>query len=234
MRNLTAEIAATAEKNMAKNDYPSLPYIVPFALFLLFLAAKDYIPFEYPLRVLVVATAAILFSRKAISLRAPHALASVLLGVLVFGIWIGPDILWPAYRQHWLFHNSLIGRAQSSLPGNLRTDAVFLFFRISGTALLVPVIEELFWRGWLMRYLISADFQKVRLGAYAPFSFWLTALLFASEHGPYWEVGFLAGIAFNWWMMRTRSLGDCILAHAVTNGCLAAYVIAAGQWQYWL
>ena len=62
----------------------------------------------------------------------------------------------------------------------------------------------------------------------------MTAALFAAEHGPYWEVGLLAGIAYNWLMIRTRSLGDCILAHAVTNGILCWYVLATGQWQYWM
>jgi membrane protease YdiL (CAAX protease family) len=59
-------------------------------------------------------------------------------------------------------------------------------------------------------------------------------VLFAAEHGPYWDVGLVAGVIFNLWMMRTKSLGDLILAHAVTNACLAAYVIAAGKWEYWL
>ena len=50
----------------------------------------------------------------------------------------------------------------------------------------------------------------------------------------FWEVGLAAGIVYNWWIVRRRSLWDCIIAHAVTNGVLAAYVIGAGQWQYWL
>jgi CAAX prenyl protease-like protein len=99
----------------------------------------------------------------------------------------------------------------------------------------VPILEELFWRGWLMRWLIdSKDFERVPLGTFAPAAFWLTALLFASEHGSFWDVGFAAGIVYNWWMIRTRNLWDCILAHAVTNAVLATYVIGAGQWQYWL
>ena len=60
------------------------------------------------------------------------------------------------------------------------------------------------------------------------------ALLFAAEHGPYWDVGLAAGVIFNLWMVRTKSLGDLILAHAVSNACLGAYVIAAGKWEYWL
>lgn len=84
-----------------------------------------------------------------------------------------------------------------------------------------------------MRWLIKNDFLSVPLGAYARDAFWITAALFGLEHGPYWEVGLLCGIAYNWWMVRTRSLGDCILTHAVTNGILSAYVISGGHWQYW-
>ena len=87
----------------------------------------------------------------------------------------------------------------------------------------------------MMRWLISSnDFESVALGTYAPLAFWATALLFASEHGSFWDVGLVTGVIYNWWMIRTRNLWDCILAHAVTNGVLAAYVIYAGQWQYWL
>ena len=214
--------------------HPAVPYIAPFAVFLGFLAVKSYLPFEYPFRVLVVGAVLFFVSRKAISLRASQPVLSVLAGIAVFAIWIGPDLIWPGYRQHWLFENSLTGAARSSLPLDARTSPGFLIFRILGTAVLVPIVEELFWRGWLMRYLVSPQFEAVRLGTYSALSFWVTAVLFATEHGPYWEVGLLAGIAFNLWMIRTRSLGDCILAHAVTNACLAAYVLASGEWQYWL
>jgi CAAX prenyl protease-like protein len=62
----------------------------------------------------------------------------------------------------------------------------------------------------------------------------VTAVLFASEHGPYWDVGLLTGFLYNWWMIRTRSLGDCIVAHAVTNACLCVYVVSSGSWEYWM
>jgi CAAX prenyl protease-like protein len=214
--------------------HPAFPYIAPFVTFLFFLAIKGYLPFEYYIRVLVVCAIVVLFSRKVVTWRSIRPLGSILVGILVFVIWIGPDLISITYRQHWLFHNFLIGSAQSTLPESSRTDYIFLLFRIFGTAVLVPIIEELFWRGWLMRYLISPDFLKIRLGSYSTLSFWLTAFLFATEHGPYWDVGLFAGIIYGWWMIRTRSLGDCILAHGITNALLAAHVIAAGQWQYWL
>ena len=98
---------------------------------------------------------------------------------------------------------------------------------------MVPEAEELFWRAWLMRWLIDSDFQKIKLGTYAPMAFWVTALLFGAEHGPSWDVGLLTGIIYNGWMVRTKSLGDCVLVHAVTNLLMSLYVIQYGQWQYW-
>ena len=68
-----------------------------------------------------------------------------------------------------------------------------LALRLFRAVVIVPVVEELFWRAWLMRWLIDADFEKVPLGAYAPRAFWIVALLFASEHGPYWDVGLACG-----------------------------------------
>jgi uncharacterized protein len=162
-------------------------------------------------------------------------LLSILVGIAVFLIWIGPDLIAPGWHHTFLFDNSLVGHPAANTPPASRRDPVFLFFRIAITMIAVPILEELFWRGWLMRWLIdSKDFERVPLGTFAPAAFWLTAVLFASEHGSFWDVGLAAGIIYNWWIVRTRNLWDCILAHAVTNLILAAYVIVAGQWQYWL
>jgi hypothetical protein len=140
----------------------------------------------------------------------------------------------PGYRQHWLFQNAILGRSGGSVPEEVLTNPMVLWTRILRAVVLVPIIEELFWRAWLMRWLISPRFEQIKLGAYAPLSFWATAILFASEHGPYWDVGLITGIIYNWWMVRTRSLGDCILVHAVTNACLCGYVVATKHWEYWL
>jgi uncharacterized protein len=182
----------------------------------------------------LVAVAIVTVSRGVVALRPAYPLASVLAGAGVFALWVGPGLLFPGYHDHWLFRNAATGMGTSAFSEAARHNLAFLLFRVAGSVLVVPVAEELFWRAWLMRRLISAEFEKVQLGAFAAGSFAATALLFASEHGPYWDVGLAAGILYNWWMVRTRSLADCILAHAVTNACLAAYVLAAGQWQYWL
>lgn len=189
----------------------------------------------YPLRFAVVLGLLLFVSRPVISFRFSAPVASVLVGVAVFLIWVGPDVLFgEAYRRHWLFSNSLLGAPNSSIPDSLKGSFYFLAVRVASSVVNVPIAEELFWRGWLMRWLISTDFDKVPIGKYVPSAFWLVALLFASEHGPYWEVGLAAGIVYNWWCIRTRNLADCILAHAVTNGLLSVYVLTTGNFQYWL
>jgi CAAX prenyl protease-like protein len=218
--------------------YPSLPYVVPLAVFFLFLAIHSYLPFgetiEFPLRAAVLAAVLLVFSRRVIDTHSSRLIESTLLGIAIFLLWIGPDLLFPAYRKHWLFQNALFGRAVTSVPERVLLQPVVLWSRIVRAVVLVPIIEELFFRGWLMRWLIFPRFQDAKLGAYEPRSFWLTALLFASEHGPYWDVGLATGILLNWWIVRTKRLGDCILAHAVANACLCGYVVATHRWGYWL
>ena len=214
--------------------------MAPFAAFVGVMAVERALSVRaawlYPVRGAITLAVMLVFSRHLIRRAWPpsRALASVAIGVAVFVVWVGPDILWPGYRQHWLFSNSLLGKPASTLPDELRGNTAFLLTRIFGSVALVPVLEELFWRGWLMRWVISPRFEELPLGTYVPLSFWVTAALFGSEHGSYWDVGFVTGIIYNWWMIRTRSLADCILAHAVTNGCLALYVLGWKQWQYWL
>ncbi len=188
---------------------------------------------EYPVRVILLTLLLWFLSRKVIDLRVRNAAGSIALGIAVFAVWIAPDALIPGYRQHWLFNNSIVGAGTAGALPYASMPMVALVFRTIRATILVPIIEELFWRSWLMRWIIDPKFEAIPLGTYQARAFWVTVVLFALEHGPYWEVGALAGIAYGWWMLRTRSLGDCILAHAVTNGILSAYVLATGKWHYW-
>jgi len=173
-------------------------------------------------------------NKPAVEWKVTNLWATLGIGVAVFVVWIAPDLLIPGYRKFVLFNNSVVGHAATSLAGGSTMSWPVLVLRTFRAVVIVPIIEELFWRAWMMRWLIDNDFEKVPLGAYAPGAFWIVAVLFASEHGPYWDVGLAAGIIYNWWMVRTKSLGDLILAHAVTNFILSVYVIAAGKWEYWL
>jgi CAAX prenyl protease-like protein len=215
----------------------TLAYVAPFLVYVGFMAvdAAIHLPAQwyYPVRFLTVLLTIGLVSWPVLRFRVAFPLASIGIGIAVFLIWIGPDVVW-GYRHHWLFANSITGTPASSIAPAIRQNVILVVLRVASSVALVPVLEELFWRGWLMRWLIDKDFLKVPLGKYAPTAFWIVAVLFASEHGPYWEVGLAAGIVYNWWIVRTRNLADCMLAHAVTNGLLSVYVLKMDQWQYWL
>jgi CAAX prenyl protease-like protein len=216
--------------------YPWAPYVVPFAMFVGLLSLRPLVPVPLlPLEIvfLAVMTLVILIvARPALDLSIHAPVSSILFGILVFVIWIAPDALFPGYRHH--LENAVTGLAQSSLPLAARTSVPILALRSLRAATIVPIVEELFWRAWLMRWIISPDFRKIPLGTYTRLSFWVVAVLFASEHGAYWDVGLAAGILYNWWMIRTKSLGDLVVAHGVTNACLSAYVIVSGKWEYWM
>jgi CAAX prenyl protease-like protein len=221
----------------ASNPRATLAYVGPFVAYVAFLAVEHTLPFSVPvlhsIRFAIVLALILVFSRPYLQFRPSLPLASLAVGLAVFLIWIAPDVRFH-YRESWLFNNGVTGSAKSSLDPDLKKNAFFIVLRCLSSFGLVPILEELFWRGWMMRWLINLDFLKVPLGTYSRFAFWVVAALFASEHGPYWEVGLLAGIAYNWWIVRTRNLADCILAHGVTNAALSAYVLWSDQWQYWL
>jgi hypothetical protein len=127
------------------------------------------------------------------------------------GIPVGrnPFQLYPAFYAWWLFA-----------------------FRLAGITLVVPVMEELFWRGFLMRWLINEDFTTVPLGAYQPLSFWITTACFAAVHGAEWPLGVVVGVVYGVWFVRTKSLGNIMLAHGVTNLLLALYCLITNDWHF--
>ena len=117
------------------------------------------------------------------------------------------------------------------LPGQ-STQITMTVFRIAGAVLVVPLMEELFWRSFLIRYIIDKNFDTVRMGTFTWVSFLLTVVLFGLEHN-YIYAGIMAGIVYNLLLYRTRSLAHCVLSHAVTNLALAIYVLFTGKWQFW-
>lgn len=221
----------------ATHGASSVRYVAPFVAFLVLLFAAEKIPvapaWEAPIRLLLLAIVCFVCWPREISLAPRFPWLSVGVGLVVFVIWIAPELFIPGYRSLPLFSNSIVGHTHSSLPPAALRNSWVLSWRTVRAALIVPPIEELFWRAWLMRWLIDRNFARVPMGTYAAGAFWMTAILFASEHGPYWEVGLIAGIIYNAWVIRTKSIADCVVAHAITNLALSLYVIAAGQWQYW-
>lgn len=222
-----------------RERFPAVGWIAPFAAFMLWLAVAPMLglpqPWDSVLRVLVPGAVIVLCSSHLLAgLRVGHAGGSVALGLAVFALWVAPDLLVPGWRSHWLFQNAITGSLTTTIDPVEFADPLVVALRVARAAILVPILEELFWRGWLPRWIVDTEWQRVPLGRYTRLAFVATALLFASEHGPYWEVGLACGLLYNWWMWRTRSLGDLILTHAVTNAALSAWVLVTGRYEYWM
>jgi len=220
--------------------------ILPFAVFMAFIGVQQaaqwalenglaglsaaHLLFLYPVKIIIVAILLACFYRGYDELRfrdlnnIAQTGGSILLGLLVFVLWINMD--WPF---------ASIGESQGFDPTPIGADLtrnLLIMFRIAGAAILVPVMEELFWRSFLLRYIVSNDFDKVRLGTFTWSSFLIGAVLFGLEHHLV-LAGIMAGMAYSLLLYRTRSIMQCILAHGVTNLALGCYVLAYGAWQFW-
>jgi len=104
--------------------------------------------------------------------------------------------------------------------------------RLAGAALAVPVMEELFWRSFAMRWFQDHDFLKVAPARVGLKALGISAVLFALEHH-LWFAGLLAGLAYGWLYIRTGNLWVPILSHAVTNGVLGAWILYTQSWEFW-
>jgi len=181
----------------------------------------------YPIKTVAIA-AWLWFCRREypelrIRIHARQILTAILVGAVVFVVWILPEGHYPTLGESE-FNPFVFGDG---------IQAVFLIvFRLTGAALVVPIFEELFCRSFLIRWIINQDFRKVELGKFTWLSFTLVTLFFGLEHNR-WLVGLFAGAAYNWLIYRKQNLWVCILAHAITNLSLGVYVLQTQQWGFW-
>ena len=103
----------------------------------------------------------------------------------------------------------------------------------SGQILVVPLAEELAFRGYLLRRLIAAEFESVSPGQFSPWALLVSSLAFGAIHAG-WLGSTIAGVMFGVAQVRGRSVGHAVLAHVVSNVAVAAYVLGFGQWWLWM
>ncbi len=103
-----------------------------------------------------------------------------------------------------------------------------------GAVLVVPVMEELFWRDYLWRQILApSDFKLAEVGEFGWAPFLIVPLAFATVHGNWWLTAVVWGLMIAILLVSTKSLGACIVAHAVTNLLLALYVLHTHDWAFW-
>lgn len=216
-----------------------LAYVLPMLLFVLLLgiagalkrpaaplwrSAPEY--WIYPLQTLLCGALLITFRRQYEFLRPVRPLFAIAIALLVFVVWIAPQqfLHYPARLAG--FDPELFARQ----PSLYWTILLLRFLRL---VIVVPLVEEIFWRGFLLRYLINENFIAVSFGTFSWLSFAVVTLAFGFSHLVADWPAFIAGALYNLVAYRTKSLQACVLAHSLTNFALGCWVVATRQWGFW-
>jgi CAAX prenyl protease-like protein len=224
--------------------HPGFIRTLPFALFILLLAVElgwgtlqPLLPvladvderWLYAVKSGVVALALVWLWRHYDELgQAPRQLGGLLLaavlGFAVFGLWIN-------LTQSWMLLGPMGSGFDPRTPEG-QIDWGLAGVRLAGSALVVAIVEELFWRSFILRWLDRQDFLRLDPAKISQRALLISSALFALEHTQ-WFAGFIAGYAYGWLYRKTRNLWLPILAHAITNGVLGLWVLDTGNWQFW-
>ena len=214
--------------------------LLPFVAFMVLLALRGLAPADnswgfdtrwlYALNLLVVGAMLLAWWREYGELawqNAPTArewALAIAVGLVVFALWIQLDAPWMQIGE------PTAAFVPADAQGRLNWPLIVV--RWLGAALLVPVMEELFWRSFLMRWLQEPVFEGLdprRTGAKAVL---LSTFVFMLAH-PLWLAAIVAGLAYALLYRSTGKLWPAVIAHAVTNGALGLWVVYRGQWQFW-
>ena len=205
---------------------PWLPYVVPMGIYMAFLLVQTNanLLWVYPAKVIAVAAALIYFRKEYEELRPGFSLLAVVVGLVAIAIWIGIDPFYPKFASGAAFDPATIS--------SVAQRNMFLAFRVVGAVIVVPLMEELFWRAFLIRWLVNENFKSVPVGTFTGLSFAVTVALFGLEHNE-WLAGLICGALYNWLYYKRKDVFTCVIAHAVSNAALAAWVLTRGDWKFW-
>ena len=237
----------TAMTDSSDQERAVLAHVLPFVVWVLLMVLPGLHPsWRYALQAVLGAYLFIRFRpwRWYSALKVGHILPAVGVGLVVAAIWIAPELRalgmrWPRVQIAYLkYAVDLVHFGQFPEPLRAAPYAPAVcgwplsIVRLLGSALVIAVIEEFFWRGFLYRWLQKQTFLGVDLGAFRLGQFCLVVLLFGVEHDR-WVVGIVAGVAYGVLLLKTRDIWAVSIAHAVTNLVLGLYVLATGYYAFW-
>lgn len=209
---------------------------LPFALYIGFLALAPVIASRvadarwlYAVQVGVVVLALLFFARRYTELKTLPAVTARDL-VLAAGTGLAVFVAWINLDLPWLSGAGAGGFDPSRPDGSL--DPYLVVLRIAGAVLVIPVMEELFWRSFLLRWVDRSDFMRLDPSAISLRALAYCAIPFGLEHS-LWFAGILAGLAYGMLYRHTGRLWAAVLAHALTNLLLGLWVVRTGNWQFW-
>ncbi|HEV2435319.1 MAG TPA: CAAX prenyl protease-related protein [Verrucomicrobiae bacterium] len=152
---------------------------------------------------------------------------AVVVGIAVFVLWVGLDPFYPKFLT-----SGVVWNPHKQFGDNAALAWLMIGTRILGSTLVVPPLEEVFYRSFLYRYFARPDFLSVPLNRFLPLPFFATAAVFGFSHFQ-WLAGILCGMAYQWLVLRKNRLGDAMTAHAITNFLLGVWVVWKPAWQFW-
>jgi len=199
----------------------------------------QHVPWLYALRTFGALAVALVFWKYFPPLGRAHVGWAVIFGLLTAVMWVGVHKFFAGFE--WYKWTQSLGRdAPKEIYYNCFEQLgdgvslwLFLIVRIGGASIVVPIIEEIFWRGFVLRVLIDWwRWDRIPLGAYTFRSFVLCSLLSAAEH-PMWEVGILCWVVYNLLFYWKKSLLFLMATHGVTNFALYVYVVLTKDWVFW-
>jgi exosortase E/protease (VPEID-CTERM system) len=209
-----------------------LPWLAVLAAGLLAQAASGGFEWLYPLRLIAALAVFFAYRRQYLRMDWRFGWLGPAAGVLVFALWIAID--------------QAIGRDAASSNGVLLTGVAqglarlshvqrvaWILTRILAAVTTVPLAEELAFRGYIARRILSPNVESVPLGSLSLVAVLASSLAFGILHGRMWLAGTLAGVVFALVARLRGRLGEAVAAHATANLLLALWVIARGNYSLW-
>jgi exosortase E/protease (VPEID-CTERM system) len=206
---------------------PSASFLGPFlailATSLITSAFSSGFDSLYGLRVLTGGFALWYFRRDFARLLEGWSWAGLAIGVVAFGLWVALE---PASSGR----STTLASAVGSLPRG--QSWAWIVLRVVGSVAVIPLAEELAFRGYLTRRLIAVDFESVPIGRFTWLPLVISSAAFGLLHGR-WLAGMIVGFLYGLALYRRGKLADAVVAHAVTNGLIAATVLTTGDYAMW-
>jgi CAAX prenyl protease-like protein len=209
--------------------YNGYGHFLPFAVFMVLTFVQDKGPWEwfpaaiYALKTVITGALLWKFRRFYTELSCKFHWSAVVSGLVVNWVWIGSDHLYKHQGQ---------GGFDPTVVSNGALRAATVFFRLAGAVIVVPIMEELFYRSWMARWIIKPDFTAVKVGAFTWPSLLITTGIFTLGHH-HWLPAIFAGLVFHAHVLWSKRLNEAVVSHAVANLALGIYVLKTQRWEFW-
>jgi exosortase E/protease (VPEID-CTERM system) len=212
------------------SDTPNSAWLMPLLAILVVAmfsrAASGQFEWLYPLRFLAACIVLSRYRPEYSRLDWNFSWVSLLIGSAAFAIWLAVDLLFGKQGD-----DTVIGPTLAAASPYARLS--WIAIRTLAAVITVPIAEELAFRSFLLRRIVSPAFLSVQRQDVTLLAVLISSVAFGLLHGDRWMAGTIAGLLYAFAYLRRGRIGDAVVAHATTNLILAGYVILWGKWAFW-